>query len=93
MSEDGIVLTVGSIYKIKSLESKEKPLLTHGIFKGYTAIGHDDGICIKLDDSHKELAGKIRVIPAHMVLSIDIIKVEKKEEENEGEDSTFRSYG
>ena len=93
MSEDPIVLSPGSVYKIKSLESKEKPLLSHGIFMGYAAIGHDEGVCIELDSSHKELAGKIRVIPAHMILAIDIIEVAKKEEEEEKEDSTYRSYG
>lgn len=75
-----IVLTKGSKYRVKSLEAKDKPLVTHGTFKGYTAIGSDEGICIELDESYKETAGRIRVIPCHMILSIDVIKAKEEEE-------------
>lgn len=83
--EETIVLTVGSKYIIRSLESKDKPLLTMGVFKGYTAIGGDDAVCIELDEMHEKLAGKIRVIPCHMIMAIDVMSAvepdEKKEEE------------
>lgn len=85
-----IVLTIGSQYRVKSLESKDSPLITHGKFLGYTPIGHDDGICIELDDSHKDMAGRIRVIPAHMIIAIDIIKAAKtKEEKNKAASAMF----
>lgn len=75
-----IVLTKGSKYRVKSLEAKDKPLVTHGIFRGYTAIGSNEGICIELDESYREAAGRIRVIPCHMILSIDVIKAEEEKE-------------
>lgn len=78
--EKGIVLTVGSQYRVKSLESKDRPLITHGKFVGYTPIGADDGLCIEMDESHKDLKGLIRVIPSHMIIAIDIIKAAESEE-------------
>jgi len=41
--------------------------------------------------SHKKLAGKIRMIPSHMVMTLDII-TEKKEKSKPDEDSLERSY-
>ena len=85
-----VVLTPGSQYRVKSLESRDQPLITHGEFIGYTAIGHDEGLCMKLDKSHKEMANRIRVIPLHMIVAIDIIKsVEKKEKEKPVSETMF----
>ena len=80
MEEKRIQLTVGSEYKITSMESRDKPLVTKGIFKGYTMIGEIDSLCMELGDSHKDSAGKTRVIPSHMIISIDIISAAKEEE-------------
>jgi len=84
-------LTIDSKYRIRSLESRDKPLITQGTFKGYTAFGHDDAICIELDDSHGEGQGRIRVIPAHMVIAIDVLTaVESKDVvDKEAEASTY----
>lgn len=90
--KDAIELTVGSNCRIKSLGSKDKPLLSFGIFKGYTAIGSSDGICIELDEIHKDLAGKIRIIPSHMVMAIDILEAVKSDKKEEKE-TTERYFG
>jgi hypothetical protein len=71
--QDAINLTNGSRYVITSLGNKDRALTTRGIFRGYTVVGNVDGVCIELDSSHKGLKGKIRVLPSHMILSIDII--------------------
>ena len=76
--ESGIALTIGSFYQINSLQSKEQCLETEGIFKGYTVIGADEGLCIEMSKKHGDLAGKIRVIPSNMIISIDIIKSKKE---------------
>ena len=90
--EETIMLTEGSEYVIQSLGSREAPLETCGTFRGYTMVGtHSEGICIELDKTHKKMAGKIRVIPTHMLLTIDIRK-EAKKEEDEAEDTSDRSY-
>ena len=89
VDDAGIMLTPGSTYRIKSLESRESPLISHGKFLGYTAIAHDEGICIELDKSHKDFAGQIRVIPVHVIISIDIIKAAEKEEKDMPEAGTM----
>ena len=68
------------------METRDKPLLTHGVFRGYAAIGPDDGICMELDASHAELAGKVRIIPSHMIIAIDVVEQaeEKREKEKPG---------
>lgn len=85
-----IQLIEGSKYEIYSLGTKEEPMKSRGIFKGYTVIGNTDAICLELDSSHKRLKGKIRIIPTHMVLAIDIIKeVKKKMEKREEGDARY----
>ncbi len=83
--DDAIVLTQGSLYRIKSLESRDHPMETNGIFKGYAAVAHDTALVIELDKSHGEDKGRLRLIPANMIMSIDVLKAEKEKEEKEGE--------
>ena len=75
--QDAITLTNGSRYVITSLGNRDKALTTSGIFRGYTVVGNVDGVCMELDSSHVKLKGKIRVLPSHMILSIDIIDAAK----------------
>jgi hypothetical protein len=89
IDDAGIMLTPGSTYRIKSLESRESPLITHGKFLGYTAIAHDEGVCVELDSSHKEFSGQVRVIPVHVIISIDIIKAAEKEEKSTPDSGTM----
>jgi len=81
--DEAIVLTPGSLYKIKSLESRDHPMETVGIFKGYAALAHDTAVVIELDKSHGDEKGRLRLIPSHMILSIDVVKAEKEKEEKE----------
>ena len=91
MPEDAfVILTKGSRYKIVSIETREKALVSHGTFKGYAAIGPDEAVCIELDESHKELGGKVRLIPCHMILSM--VVVEQTEEEIEETKGPQRMY-
>ncbi|MEE9236850.1 MAG: hypothetical protein V3U52_03595 [Thermoplasmata archaeon] len=79
------VVTKGSRYRLTSAESREKPMETIGTFKGFTTIGTDDALVMELDESHGDLSGKIRLIPLHMILSIDVIEAADEEEEDTGE--------
>jgi hypothetical protein len=85
--KNAIVLSIGSRYRIKSLEARDKPLVTSGIFVGYTAIGHDEGMCIEMDCTHEDKVGKIRVLPTHAIVSLDIIEVVDKEESKKTADA------
>ncbi|MFQ5910537.1 MAG: hypothetical protein ACE5IJ_07445 [Thermoplasmata archaeon] len=87
--EEAFVLTKGSKYRVVSLETREKPLVTHGVFKGYAAIGHDEGLCLELDESHKESAGRTRILPTHMILAIDVIESAEKKEETAKPDAMY----
>ena len=80
-SDPEITLTKGSKYRIESLESREKTILTHGEFLGFTMMGNIDGIAMRLDASHSELAGKVRIIPSHMIVSLDVVEAKKAEPE------------
>ncbi|MDE1819262.1 MAG: hypothetical protein KGJ23_02950 [Euryarchaeota archaeon] len=79
----GMSLTTGSSVQVRSGDKGEDPLVTTGTFRGYVGIGSgDQALSIELDDTHgKEAKGRIRLIPAAMVLSIDILHAAKPEEE------------
>lgn len=79
--ETPVQLTMGSKYHVKSLASREAVLETRGVFRGFTSVGSIDGLAMEMDDSHADMKGRTRVIPSHMVLSIDIIEAAKSEVE------------
>jgi len=80
--EAKIELTLGSKYRILSIGGRDNPLESEGIFEGYISIGADAlGLLLKLDKSHKELSGKIRILPLQAILAIDIIDAKPKDEE------------
>lgn len=83
--DDALVLTQGSLYKIKSLESRDHPMETTGIFRGYAAVAHDTAIVMELDKSHGDEKGRLRLIPSHMIISIDVLKAEKERAEKESD--------
>lgn len=86
-------MTIGSKYRIRSLESRDKPLITQGTFKGYAAFGHNDAVCMELDESHNEDAGRTRVIPGHMILAIDVLSAAKETKSKEKDEDTSRYFG
>ena len=86
-------MTIGSKYRIRSLESRDKPLITQGTFKGYTAFGHEDAVCMELDESHNEDAGRTRVIPGHMIMAIDVLSVAMETKSREKDEDTSRYFG
>ncbi|UCE91938.1 MAG: hypothetical protein JSV90_01975 [Methanobacteriota archaeon] len=88
---DAIILTDGSQYRVKSLEARDKPMETIGVFKGYAAIAHDTAIVMELENPLGGGEAMLRLIPSHMILSIDVLKAEeeKKEKESEGDSGYF----
>jgi hypothetical protein len=73
-----VTLTLGSKYHVRSLASREAVLDTRGTFRGVVSIGTIDALAMELSEG--ENRGKLRVIPSHMVLAIDILEAAKKEE-------------
>lgn len=90
-----MALTPGSSIQVRSGDKGEDPLVTTGTFRGYVGIGSgDQALSIELDDANgKELKGRIRLIPAAVVLSIDILHHAKPEEEKKAPEQTQVYFG
>ena len=88
--DETFALTVGSQYRIRSIESRNESLVTSGIFRGFATIGQETGITIEMDESHGEEKGKLRIIPLHVILSVDILST--KEIESEAEEAPDAVY-
>ena len=74
IAEKKMELTEGSVYKITSLGARDNVLETEGMFKGFISIGVDEtGLLIELSKSHGKIAGKIRIVPLHVILLIDVL--------------------
>lgn len=71
-------MTPGSRYRVTSLGSRESPLKTSGTFRGFTTVGTDDAVVMEMDETHGEKAGRVRVIPLHVVLAIDVLEAAAK---------------
>lgn len=77
-------LTEGSIYKITSVGARDNVLETEGKFKGFISIGVDEtGLLIELSKSHGKLAGKIRIVPLHVILLIDVLDAKENQTKDE----------
>jgi len=86
-------LTEGSTYKILSIAGRQEPLSSQGVFKGYVTIGIEEGgIRLELDETHKDLFGKTRLIPLHAILAIDVIEAKEKCQPKEKKE-THHYYG
>ena len=89
--DEHMELTKGSKYKITSLGGKDNTLETEGIFRGFMSIGIDENaIIMELNSEHGELSGKMRIIPLHVILAIDIL--EMKENEKKEDDKGVSHY-
>ncbi len=92
MKTEEIELVPGSKYEIYSISSEKDAMVTRGTFIGYSYIGKEEGgICIKMDSSHGNKKGKIRIIPISMILAIDIIETKRKKKEEKKEETHYYS--
>lgn len=78
MSSEDFQLTVGSKYLVKSVLTREQTQETEGVFRGITTVGTNDSILMELGGKAGPLKGKMRIIPTHMVVSIDVLEVAEK---------------
>ena len=82
--EDRMEITVGSVYKITSLGARENVIETEGTFKGFISIGVDEtGLLMELNSTHGEMAGRVRIVPLHVILLIDILDAKENEEKED----------
>jgi hypothetical protein len=79
-----VELTEGSIYKITSLGGREQLLETEGTFKGFISIGVDEtGLLIELSSNHGDKSGKIRIVPLHVILLIDVLDAKENKDKDD----------
>ena len=89
--EKKMELTEGSEYKITSLGGRDILLETEGAFKGFINIGIDEtGLLMELSASHGDMTGKIRIVPLHVILLIDVLAA--KENEKKDDDAEMSHY-
>ena len=82
--EKKMELTEGSIYKVTSLGARDAVLETEGAFKGFISIGVDEtGLLMELNESHGDLVGKIRIVPLHVILLIDVLDAKENEKKDD----------
>jgi len=84
-------VTVGSEYKIMSLGGKENVLESEGIFEGYATIGMDEiGLLMRLNEKYGDMNGKIRIVPLHVILAIDVL--DAKPDDDSDDDKEMPHY-
>ena len=89
--EDKMEITVGSVYKISSLGTRDSVIETEGTFKGFIPIGVEEtGLLMELSSTHGDKAGSIRIVPLHVILLIDIL--ESKENDKKDDDKGMAHY-
>ena len=67
-------LTEGSSYRIISIGGRDASIETEGVFRGFANLGIDEGgVLIELSDAHGDMKGKLRIVPLHAILSIDVL--------------------
>ena len=78
----------GSKYRVRSLGTHEAPVVTEGEFLGFTSFGMGgQGMRIRMGDHHDEAEGRVRVIPLHMVLHVDVLSQKAPEGKKKEDDS------
>jgi hypothetical protein len=86
-SNEETTLSRGSVYRVTSKGSGPEPIITIGVFKGYTSFGHDTALSI-LMESEKELEqGKMRFVPCTTVLAVDVLTFKQEEKEKEKDEA------
>lgn len=77
-------LTEGSIYKITSLGARDSTLETTGTFKGFINIGVDEtGLLMELNETHGDMMGKVRIVPLHVILLIDVLDAKENDKKDD----------
>ena len=87
-------LIEGSRYKIISIGGRDSSIETEGIFKGYATIGIEEaGLVIDLCPEHDKSEEKLRIVPLHAILLIDVLDAKKHERKDEDRELSGHYYG
>jgi hypothetical protein len=84
----------GSRYKIISIGGRDSSLETEGIFRGYATIGIEEaGLVIELRTMPEATGEKLRIVPLHAILAIDVLDVKQHEGSDEDKEPSGHYYG
>ncbi len=82
-----VELTEGSEYKITSLGARDSLFETEGTFKGFVSIAMDEtGLLMQLNHKHGDMAGKMRIIPLHVLLAIDVLEAKPNQKKDDNKE-------
>ncbi len=87
MKEIEQLITIGSKYRIVSTGNKDEPLISMGEFRGYAAFANETALVLKLDATDGQEEGRIRFLPYHAILCIDVLELASKEVKEKKEDN------
>jgi hypothetical protein len=62
---------------------------TSGAFEKFISIGEDLAMVIVLDEFHKELKGKMRIIMVNAISAIDILELKEEVKKSEEDKATY----
>ena len=81
-------LTEGSTYRIISIGGRDTALETEGVFRGFASMGIDEaGVLIELNEKHGDMKGKLRIVPLHSILAIDVLDAKPDEDADDGKET------
>lgn len=87
-------LIEGSRYKIISIGGRDSSLETEGVFKGYATIGIEEaGLVIDVSSQKDTNGEKLRIVPLHAILAIDVLDVKRHESSDEDREPSGHYYG
>ncbi|MBI0584511.1 MAG: hypothetical protein ISF22_09840 [Methanomassiliicoccus sp.] len=81
------LITIGSKYSIVSTGNEDRPLVSTGEFRGYAAFANETALVLKLDGDGGQEEGRIRFIPYHAILAIDVIELAPKKVQEQKDDN------
>lgn len=87
MNEIEELITIGSKYCITSMNNDDGPLVSVGEFRGYAAFANETALVLKLDGSNGQVEGRIRFLPYHAILAIDVLELAPKKVKEQKDDN------
>ncbi len=87
-------LIEGSRYKIISIGGRDSTIETEGLFRGYATIAIEEaGLVVQLTTGEQNQEEKLRIIPLHAILAIDVIDIKQHEGKTEEKEPSGHYYG
>jgi len=87
MNEIEELITIGSKYRIMSASNGDHTLVSVGEFRGYAAFSNETALVLRLDDSEGQEGGRIRFLPYHAIVAIDVLELAPKKEQEQKDDN------